>query len=108
MKKLVKPKSNNTAARVVAFVAVFCLIAALAVVRNGSLFGKDARSLISSASTETEETTDTVSAIRYIGSSEIINTTDLGKDISGYAGPVPVDIYATVGFIDSVVELSNS
>lgn len=107
-KKTVKPKSNQAAARVVAFVTVFCILAALAVVRNGSFFGKDAGSFFSSGKSGSTNKEEAVSTIRYNGSQEIINTTDLGKDISGYGGPVPLEIYVTDGKIDSVVALSNS
>ncbi len=102
------PKTNQLAGRVVAFVTVFCLLAALAVVRNGSLFGKDAGSFFSSAKSEAAAVQDTVNPIVHNGSQEIINTTDLGKDISGYAGPVPLEIYVTDGRIDSIVALANS
>ncbi len=99
-----KPKTNLPIARAVAFIAVFCLLASLALVRNGSLFGREAASLFSASSPEA----DTVSAIQSGGNHEVINTTTLGKDISGYAGPVPVEIYVTDGVIDSVVPLPNS
>ncbi len=108
MRKPVKPKSNQVVARVIAFVTVFCLLAALAIVRNGSLFGKDAESFFSSGKSDSVAQQDTVSTIRYNGSQVIINTTNLGKDISGYGGPVPLDIYITQGKIDSIVALSNS
>ncbi len=107
-KKPVKPKSNQIAARVVAFVTVFCLLASLAIVRNGALFGKDAKSFFYSGKTASVEKDDTLSAIQYKGSQEIINTTGIGKDISGYGGPVPLEIYVTNGKIDSVVALNNS
>lgn len=99
-----KSKTNQPIARAVAFIAVFCLLASLALVRNGSLFGREAASLFSASSPEA----DTVSAIQSGGNHEVINTTTLGKDISGYAGPVPVEIYVTDGVIDSVVPLPNS
>ncbi len=108
IKKPLPPKSNQVAPRIVAFVTVFCLLAALAIVRNGSLFGKDAETFFSSGKTVSVEKQDAVSAIRYNGSQEIINTTDLGKDISGYGGPVPLEIYVTKGIIDSIVALPNS
>ncbi len=101
-------KSNQTAARLVAFITVFCLLAALAIVRNGSLFGTDMVSLFHTEKTDNSETQQSVSTIRHEGSQEIINTTDLGKDISGYGGPVPLEIYVSDGKIDSIVALPNS
>ncbi len=108
IKKPVKNKANQLVGRIVAFVTIFCLLAALAVVRNGSLFGKDAESYCFSGTTSSVEKQDTVIAIRYQGAQEIINTTDIGKDISGYGGPVPLEIYVSEGKIDSIVALSNS
>ncbi len=107
-KTSVKPKSNQLAARLVAFIAVFVLLASLAMVRNGSLFGKKAESFYSSGASESIEKSDSVSAIRYSDQQMIINTTDLAKDISGYGGPVPLEIYVTNDRIDSIVALSNS
>ena len=103
-----KSKTSQAAARAVAFVAVFCILASLAVVRNGILFGKEARTFfhadeIASGSGATAE-----EAIVHSGQQEIINTTDLGKDISGYAGPVPLKVYVSGGRIDSVVALPNA
>ncbi len=108
VKKPIKPKSNQLAGRVVAFVTVFCLLAALAIVRNGSFFGRDAESFFSSGKSESAVEQDAGSAISNSGSQEIINTTELGKDIAGYAGPVPLEIYVTQGTIDSIVPLANS
>ncbi len=101
-------KSNHVVARVVAFVTVFCLVASLAIIHNGTLFGKDAGSFFSTGTSASGGDNDTVSAISQNGAHEIINTTELGKDISGYAGPVPLEIYVTDGIIDSVVALDNS
>lgn len=103
-----KPKSNQLAARIVAFIVVFCILSSLAVIHNGSLFGRDATNLFSSNKTVSQESLDSVAAISYNGSQEIINTTYIGKDISGYGGPVPLNIYATDGYIDSISALSNS
>ncbi len=107
-KKPAGPKSNQVAARIAAFVTVFCLLAALAMVHNGSLFGKDGGSWFSTDKSVSAEQHDSVSAIRHEGGQLIINTTDLGKDISGYGGPVPLQIYVTDDKIDSIVALSNS
>lgn len=38
----------------------------------------------------------------------VINTTRLGKDISGYGGPVPLEIYVKDGKVQKVVALNNS
>ncbi len=77
-------------------------------VRNGSLFGKDAERYCFSGTHSSVEKQNNVNAIRQQGSQEIINTIELGKEISGYGGPVPLEIYVTEGKIDSIVALSNS
>ncbi len=105
---MAKAKTNQIGARIVAFVAVFCILASLAVVRNGSLFGKEAHSFFVSGEENAGAKTDSVASIIMEGNQEIINTTELGKDISGYAGPVPLEIYVTDGKIDSIVALENS
>lgn len=104
----IKLKSNQAVTRVIAFVTVFCILASLAVVRNGSLFGIEASGFFSSGKTNNGEKADSVASISYKGRQEIINTTEIGKGIVGYAGTVPVEIYVTDGRIDSVVALPNS
>ncbi len=103
-------KPNQVAVRLIAFIAVFCLLASLAVIRNGTLFGRDASSFFTSgnSSSDSEQPQDSVASISYDANQEIINTTEIGKDISGYAGPVPLEIYVSNGRIDSIVALSNS
>ncbi len=101
-------KPNQAGARLVAFIAVFCLLASLAVIRNGSLFGREASSFFSSGDASATEAQDEVATISQEGSEEVINTTEIGKDISGYAGPVPLEIYVSNGIIDSIVALPNS
>ncbi len=103
-----KPKTNTVATRVIAFVTVFCILASLAIIRNGSFFGAEVSGLFTSGNSISSEEADSVASISYQGAQEIINTTDIGKDISGYAGPVPLEIYVTDGKIDSIVALSNS
>ncbi len=103
-----KQKPNQAAARAVAFVVVFCLLASLAVIRNGSIFGREAASFFSTDDSVSIEEQDDVATISHNGAQEIINTTDIGKDISGYGGPVPLEIYVSNGKIDSIVALPNS
>lgn len=103
-----KAKSNQVAGRLIAFISVFCILASLAVVRNGSLFGVGASGFFSSVKSDRGETPDSVASVSYRGKQMIINTTEIGKAISGYGGAVPVEIYVTDGRIDSVVALPNS
>lgn len=103
------PKQSQVAPRVVSFIAVFCLLMALALVHNGSLFGRDAADIFSSRPAEDAQgQTETVATISQEGTQQIINTTEIGKEISGYAGPVPLKIYVSSGRIDSIVALPNA
>ncbi len=70
------------------------LLASLALVLHGSLFGY--RPGMASADGVKVET---VSA----DGSLVVNTTDLCRDVAGYGGPVPVEIYLSDGRIDSIV-----
>lgn len=103
-----KSKSGQVAKRAIAFVTVFCILASLALVRTGSIFGFEASAFLSSGDSDAAGGRDSVAALSHIGVQEIINTTDIGKDISGYGGPVPLEIYVTGGRIDSIVALPNS
>lgn len=104
-----KQKPNQTAGKVVAFIAVFCILVSLAIVHNGAFFGHDAADLLPHDKNHpTEDQVTAVDPIRYQGGQQIINTTGIGKDISGYGGPVPLEIYVTDGRIDSIMALENS
>lgn len=83
------PGRRGAGARIVTFAAVFVLLAALAIVREGRLMGHDLRR-------------PDIEKIEGV-----INTTATGGDITGYAGTVPVEIYVTAGRIDSVRALPN-
>lgn len=84
--------------RCFSFVIVFAIISSLAIVNHGRFFGMDV------AGNEDKAASETVTQ----GDGMVINTTDLAADVTGYAGPVPVNIYVTEGKIDSVVALPNS
>lgn len=92
-----KGKKSPALARVVLMLGVFCIPLTLALVMHGSLLGYVPGAVKSSGAD-----------ITHAGAEVVINTTEIGKDISGYGGPVPVKIYVTDGKIDSVVPLPNS
>lgn len=89
---------------------MFCVMTSLALVMHGRWFGMRPgvdnmipewlRPAIGADISSSDIVTD--------GDKLIINTSDLCKDISGYAGPVPVEIYITGEKIDSVKALENS
>ena len=83
--------------KLVPFVAVFILLATLAMVCKGSLFGHKFGVQENSAQTVT-----------VTGDGVVVNTTDLAGNVSGYGGPVPVEIYISGGQVDSVHTLPNS
>lgn len=85
--------------RIIVIAVVFCIPLTLALVLHGTLFGL----------TPGAQKSDAVTAESVVrGDSQIINTSVIGEDITGYAGPVPVEIYLTKGVIDSVKPLPNS
>lgn len=79
-----------------ALIAVFVLLATLAIVQNGYLFGH----ALTDHKTDTAENAGTVAG-------DMLDTTELCKDVLGFGGPVPVRIYITDGRIDSVCALPN-
>ncbi len=74
---------------------MFVIVATLAAVHEGRFWGY---------SPQPSEQTITSGA----GGEIVINTTEIGKDITGYGGPVPLDIYVSDGVIDSIKPLVNS
>lgn len=98
--KAPKPNQNTTAMRIIGMVVAFCIPLSLALVLHGTLFGY-------SPGEQSDEQTEN-ETIREQGASQIINTSVIGVDISGYGGPVPVEIFVTHGVIDSVKALPNS
>lgn len=81
------------------FAVMFCIIAALAMVHEKSIFGfspgKDADKSM-------------VDPVKKTADGEVINTTQLGGKILGYGGTVPLEIYVTDGRIDSIKALPNN
>lgn len=99
-KKPTKNAGNLKAARVIGMIVAFCIPLTLALVLHGTLFGTAPGEQSKSAAKE--------ESIARHGESIVINTSAIGRDISGYGGPVPVEIYATGGVIDSIRALPNS
>lgn len=90
--------THNKRVAFLAFAAIFCLLCALAFVNEGRVFGYS----LGNESSDSKETVTPTSK------HEIINTAIPGKNISGYAGPVPLEIHITDGKIDSIHALPNS
>ncbi len=85
---------------------VTCLLVMLAVAinRDGKYFGKALKA--EKANKTQYEKTDTVRTLD--DGTVIVNTSKLGKDIIGYGGQVPLDIYIKDGKVSNVKALKNS
>ncbi|MCM1319739.1 MAG: FMN-binding protein [Muribaculaceae bacterium] len=92
---------NTIAMRAASLFAIFCILASIAMVRDGRLFSFS----IGSKSTAFADST---AAMLHGSDSYTIHTDKLDKGIIGYAGPVPLNIYITDGRIDSVRALPNT
>lgn len=78
-KKSTRTKLTN----IISLIVVFVMMAAVAVQRDGTLFGHRI----------TGADTDTISGITHADNGDIvINTTAIGRDIRGYNGNVPLEI----------------
>lgn len=84
--------------QILSFLIVFLIFASLALVRDGRLFGVNFGD--SATSQDTEAVAD--------GEQRVVSTAVIGKDIIGYGGPVPLEIYITGNRIDSIHALPNS
>lgn len=78
---------------------------AAAIERDGKVWGHN----LKTAGRQADTATIAGSAMKTLGDGTVvINTTTLGKDISGYGGPVPLEIYIKDGRIRQVKALDNS
>ena len=82
-----------------AFVVMFCIMAALAMVHEHSIFG---------FSPGKDTGGDAAAPVEKTAEGEVVNTTQLGSSILGYGGTVPLEIYITDGRIDSIRALPNN
>lgn len=90
---------HKSIGRIGSFVVIFCIIAALAMVHENSIFG---------FSPGKNSDKDKVDPIKMTADGEVVNTTQLGNKILGYGGTVPLEIYITAGRIDSIKALPNN
>lgn len=92
-------KTNKLGVRATSLLTVLGILISLSLVRNASILGFRPH-------TSSPERKDSVMSQLPDGS-QVINTTQLGKDIVGYAGSTPLDIYVKDGLITKVVALPN-
>lgn len=88
--------SRTTRRNILGLVFIYAVMASVAITLNGRLFGHPYGKLKTSG----EDT-------EVMAGSIVVNTTEMGKDIEGYGGTVPVEIYLTDQKIDSIVLLQN-
>lgn len=88
--------SRTTRRNILGLVFIYAIMASVAITLNGRLFGHP-------YGTPTTTGDDT----EVVAGSVVVNTTEMGKDIEGYGGAVPVEIYLTDLKIDSIVLLPN-
>ena len=81
----------------------FLVIAVAAVQRDGKILGHDLKASADTAKTEAVSPMTTLS-----DGTQVVNTTELGKDVSGYGGKVPLEIYLKDGKVIKVKALKNS
>lgn len=74
------------------------ILMAVAVQRNGSIFGH----AIEADGDEVEN------PVNYEGNTVVVNTSTIANDIKGYGGPVPLEITITDGVITNIEALRNS
>lgn len=90
------------------FILMFCVMASLALVVNGRLFGlRPGAEEFFGLQPQVMPDSLEAASIRYDNDRIIVNTTEIAKEVTGYAGPVPVEIYITGNRIDSVCPLEN-
>lgn len=94
-------KSKTIWPNITGLIIVFLMMASAAMLRDGTFFG---HSLKKSNETESAGVTRTDNA----DGSVTLNTSGLGAEITGYAGPVPVEIRIADNTIVSVTPLENS
>lgn len=81
------------------FAVIFCIVAALAMVHENSIFG---------FSPGKEADGSKFDTVKKTADGEVVNTTGIGSDILGYGGTVPLEIYIRDGHIDSIKALPNN
>ena len=84
--------------QVVCLMICFLMMMSIAWLREGRLFGHDL-----TAPNHPEAPIDTLPTARTTpDGATVINTSTLGADLSGYGGPVPLDVYIRDGRIERI------
>lgn len=94
--------------QIVLLLTCLAIMMVAAIQRDGRLWGHD---LARAARTAAPDSTATAAAspmTTLTDGTTVINTTTLGHDIGGYAGPVPLEIHLKDGRIGKIVALKNN
>ena len=94
---------NKTLKAILLLVVSFIIILVASIQRDGKVLGHQLKS------GKTEPVKKSVNDTMYVteDGSYVINTTQLGKDITGYGGNVPLEITIKKGRIQKVKALPN-
>lgn len=90
-----KKNRPSVAVNIISLVCVFLFMGAAAMLHSGMLFGRQLKN-------------NDIPGIEHRGDTTIINTTDISPAITGYSGPVPVEITIVNGRIAAVKPLPNA
>lgn len=106
MENFIKIMNFRLISMFVRLVTCILILIAVAVHRDGSIFGHNLSKLSVEASEENVLTkTD---ALQRVGDAIVVNTTDLAREAKGFGGPVPLEITIKDGIIENIVPLKNS
>ncbi len=78
------------------------ILCSIAVMRDGTLAG---RPILTRTQTNT---VDTAAVSTLADGTIVVNSTGIAKDVMGYGGPVPMKLFVSKGYIDSIVVLKNA
>lgn len=94
---MTQANQRHITTNIISLIAVFLLMAAAAIMHSGRLFGHDIT-----------HSGQSVSGIEVSADTVVINTASLCPDVTGYSGPVPVEIRIAGGRIVSIKPLDNA
>lgn len=95
---------NKKLRQVASFIVCFIAMAVIAVVRDGQVFGHKVRTLPNDSIVKSMN--DDV--IRHTADGfTVVNTMSLAKDVTGYGGNVPLEIYIKNNRIQRIIALKN-
>lgn len=89
--------------QILIILTAFAVMAVAAYNRNGKVWGHDFNTADTATKAAAADTMRTLA-----DGTIVVNTTGLAKDISGFGGPVPLEIYIRDGKVSKVVALKNS